>query len=45
MIYLGTQKVKTKKHKKKYEPFNNLCMIVSFFITVLNIFITVFNSD
>merc|ERR1712198_230365 len=43
MFYLGSNgRVKNLKRKKKQDPINNICMVLSFLITVISIFITVF---
>ena len=45
MMYLGSNgRVTTKKRKKKMDKPNNIVTVLSFFITVVNIFITVFDS-
>ena len=45
-VYLGASGSITKHvRKKKMCRINNFCMVMSFLITVLNIFITVFNGD
>ena len=45
MMYLGSNgKVTNRKRKKKLEKPNNIVTVLSLFITVTNIFITVFDS-
>jgi hypothetical protein len=44
-IYLGASGNITKNKKKRMSRINNICMVMSFLITVLNIFIPVFNDD
>ena len=46
MIYLGSNgKVNSKKKKQRQDPFNNVSMVLCFLVTVVNIFITVFQGN
>ena len=46
LVYLSSSgTITSKKKKKKLEPYNNICMVFSFLVTVLNIFITVFDTN
>ena len=46
MIYMGSNgKVNSKKKKKRQDPFNNVSMVLCFLVTVVNIFITVFQGN
>ena len=45
MIYMGSNgKVNSKKKKKRHDPLNNVSMVLSFLVTLVNIFITVFQG-
>ena len=46
MIYMGSNgKVNSKKKKQRQDPFNNVSMVLCFLVTVVNIFITVFQGN